>query len=259
MSSAAPEPGSQRVWRYSEGCHDDILLEVGPKRIPCIVSLQALRNASTVFAQLLPEVSLGNGYGAFYGAATAERKFRLEDTNFNGLDMLFTIIHRHWSVPLQLQISNHEEFLDLSSGPPWSPNREWRDVDLLLSIALAADKYCLTHILQPFAELWLFGFRVGFHSLGIASRELLWAAWLLGDEMLFRGQLDDFATRIMWKEHQPDQYYVHGIFDEDESFESLDIAGVAFRDQTTDVSDLWRMSSSLDTASMTSVLIWLCG
>ena len=250
MSSAASGPPHLRVYSRGTSNDTDVLLEVGPKRIPCIVAYRSLASESSLF-DLEPEPF--TPLDKRHGAGAVKAKYWLNDANFNGLDMLFTIIQRAaHEVPTKIEITERAEFLDLSSGPPWAPDCPWLNEDLLLSIALAADRYNIPWDLKPWARTWLDPFRD--FKPGTACREVLWAAWLLGDEALVTAQLDDLAIRTVWKEDQPDQFYITDTIREDWcAFESLDLAGadVFIRPRIARIGPgLWGMSSSLDPVSM---------
>jgi hypothetical protein len=112
---------------------------------------------------------------------TGEWVVRLPDDDVDALAIILNIIHgRPQEVPRKM---------------PFKPP-SLDDSRLLGRIAMAADKYGVTPILQPWAGRWIAELKIqnGWlqkHWFG----DVLWAAWLLGDEDLLLDQLDQVVQR----------------------------------------------------------------
>jgi hypothetical protein len=80
--------------------------------------------------------------------------------------------------------------------------------ELLSEVAITADKYDLVHIFWPWAESWLGECR-GFWSKRSKSAgwrgELIWAAWVFGDEKLLLRELEQVILWTFVREEEHDE------------------------------------------------------
>lgn len=155
-----------------------------------VVCSRALARASTVFDRML--------HGGFAESKPSEGDWvaNLPEESLHGLCILLEIIHGNVHT-LSREIGEHLE-------------SEKQAAYLLCEVAITADKYELVHIFKPWVGPWLGYCRAQgsyLHEGECNTRwlgELIWCAWVFGDEeMLLRG-LDGVLLSMHMRTVQPD-------------------------------------------------------
>jgi hypothetical protein len=145
----------------------------------------------------------------------------------------------------------HGNFQDVPTTlpPERVDNSEIPAEKFLYEMVVTADKYDMVHVLQPFAESWLYKVRERWQHTW--SREVLWISWFLGDEKLLVSQLDQavlglYMYRTVESENDTfvtsDAYGTVLFIDElnsgtarlNQIFEILDVRGVSLKPTTTE-------------------------
>lgn len=171
----------------------DLRLEVGKKKTPCMVSSKALACASEIFMEML----YGEHSASHVKHIAGEWVVQFPEDDINAISILLSIIHGSpETVPMKLPIQN-AALIDATSSETFRDG--YADAGLAYLVALAADKYGLTHLLKPWAHSWLDEFRKADRWSSKHCGEILGAAWLLGDEDLLSAQLDRFVSST-WQE-----------------------------------------------------------
>lgn len=213
----------------------DLHLEVGEKKISCRVCSKSLARASRVFKRML--------YGGFSesrdNSLAGEWVVQLPDDDINAMKILLAIIHGcPQTVPKKLPTMS-ETLVDPTSYEFFHVG--YADAGLLYLVTLAADKYGLTPILKPWVESWLDEFR---HSRRWTDKwcgEVLWAAWLLGDDDLVSNQLDLFVIHTIPEtdgdDKATDEFSVYDAFDEE--IHASDTTSITY--QILDILGVWSM------------------
>jgi hypothetical protein len=149
----------------------DLVLEIGEEKTQCLVCSRSVARASPVFDTML--------FGGFSESKPASGQWlvRLPDDGIGSFEVFLNIIHG---------------YLDKV------PDKFQRYVELveLYHIVRTADKYDLTHLLRPWAQPWLRFLRRRWGSGMSFSHEVMWVAWVLGDERLLVSQLDVAVLRM---------------------------------------------------------------
>ncbi|KAB5547310.1 hypothetical protein GE09DRAFT_1288957 [Coniochaeta sp. 2T2.1] len=116
---------------------------------------------------------------------TGEWVVRLSEDDARGFEILLHIIHgRVDRVPVDM-VAGRENFRDDASS-----NQAIRDGSAFLyEVLRMADKYCILHLLRPWINRWLKPWREDEVCMGLFSGEVLWAAWMVGDETVVRKEL----------------------------------------------------------------------
>lgn len=217
----------------------DLRLEVGKNKVPCLVCSKALARASPFFKRLL--------YGGFAESRentmsdTGEWSLPLPEDDVNAMKILFDIIHgRPQEVPKILPM-DREALVDPATIRVSATFSNSVEAQLLYLVALAADKYCITHIIKPWVQIWLDDIHDEWFDNWCG--EVLWAAWLLGDEELLSQQLDRAVLSAMPKlenaQDGPNDVLVHDVFDVEDEIAGSDPQSPAY--QMLDILNVWRM------------------
>lgn len=140
-----------------------------------LVCSRALARASTVFASML--------YGGFAESKPLEGDWvvTLPDETLHGFPIILEIMHGN------LHEVRHDIFEHLGA------ENLIRATELLCEVAITANKYDLVHIFWPWAESWLGKCRQfydNWYGLEGWRGELIWVAWVFGDEKLLLRELD---------------------------------------------------------------------
>lgn len=155
----------------------DIVSDGGEKHGSLIVSSKALSLASPVFRRML--------FGGFAESKPAygEWNVALHDDDVHCLSIVLDIIHLNFDrVPEHLEaccgpVTSDQDTGDLSGR---------RDAPAhIYGIVRIVDKYDMVHIIRPWAQTWL----NDVNKMPGWCAEIIWAAWVLGDESLLREQL----------------------------------------------------------------------
>lgn len=181
----------------------DLHLIVGLDKITFIVCSRALARASRIFKRML-----FGGFAESKPTGDVEWVVGLPQDDINGLHILMDIIHGNIEkVPTILYDDSHTT-LHVDGGQDEILECEVQEI--LRGVAVVADKYDLVHLLHPWADSWL---DQGCRSLctrkspGVLKSEqwcgnVIWCAWVFGDEKLLQLELDQVARAACLKQRK---------------------------------------------------------
>jgi hypothetical protein len=149
-----------------------------------IVCSRALARASPVFEKMF--------FGGFSESKPTDPHtkwvVKLPEENVDGLEIILNIIHGNvYKIPKT--ISDHDKVQ--RSNPRARMEMAWK---LLYGVACTADYYDLVEFLRPWANSWLNDACRPFYERSDKKHgchgEILWVAWVFGDEKLLTLALD---------------------------------------------------------------------
>ncbi|KAB5545656.1 hypothetical protein GE09DRAFT_215542 [Coniochaeta sp. 2T2.1] len=165
----------------------DLQLLVGKRRVPCKVCSKALARSSPVFKAML----FGQFAEAKSKASNGGWVVELPDDEVNSMLYIFNIIHDHVD-RISRDLPGDDEYGETFIRS--EPHKRYSlypcsKMEFLYLLTRAADKYQVLRLFKPWAKDWLAAVREVKMGASGWSCEVLWAAWLLGDEELLRQHL----------------------------------------------------------------------
>lgn len=186
----------------------DLRLEVreGEKQASFLVCSGTLATASPIFKRML--------FGGFSESKPARGEWvvQLPDENISGFETIMHIIHFNYQKVTNFTNSDHSFSCEELPNPHPCVCDRPNPMNKLYAVATTADKYDLVHLLQPWAWTWLRRARREPHcDIDCYEHdwhgELIWIAWVFGNEHLLQQQLDRAILSAFVIEKEPDSNY----------------------------------------------------